>query len=48
MHGIEFPRFRILSGVTKAAVRPDGVVFLPPVLNQYLCFFQRVEDLSIE
>ncbi len=27
---------------------PDGIVFLPPHLNQYFRLFQRVENFSIQ
>jgi len=29
-------------------VRPDLVVVVPPLLDDYLGFFQAVEDLSVE
>ena len=29
-------------------MRPDGVVVDAPLLDQHLCFSQRVEDFSVE
>ena len=36
------------GSITQRAVRPDGVVVDAPLLDDHLCFSQRVEDLSVE
>jgi hypothetical protein len=40
--------FRRRRSISKRTVRPDGVVVDAPLLDDHLCFSQRVEDLSVE
>ena len=40
--------FRCRRSITQRAVRPDGVVVDAPLLDDHLCFSQRVEDLSVQ